>query len=115
MLAVEENLVKLSGARVFSKLDANAGCWHVPLALASKELTVFMFMFQRLHFGITSAPEFSEKCFEFLEALLDRYAIEMIYLCSAKTSASMTTISEKCSVICSRWIALNAKKCEFAK
>ncbi len=36
---VDETLAKLSGARVFSKLDANSGYWQIPLAEESCKLT----------------------------------------------------------------------------
>lgn len=42
MPTVEENLAKLAGATVFSKLDANAGYWQAPLAPESRELTTFI-------------------------------------------------------------------------
>ena len=55
-------LAQLSGARVFSKLDANSGFWQIPLAPESALLTTFItpfgrYCFHRLLFGITSAPE----------------------------------------------------------
>ena len=59
---VDETLSKLSGAKVFSKLDANSGFWQIPLAEESKHLTTFItpvgrFCFNRLPFGLCSAPE----------------------------------------------------------
>lgn len=38
----EENLAKLFGAKVLSKLEAKAGYWHVPLLPDSQELTTFI-------------------------------------------------------------------------
>ena len=61
--AVEQILAQLSGATVFTKLDANSGFWQMPLSPASAPLTTFItpfgrFCFHRLPFGITSAPEY---------------------------------------------------------
>ena len=61
--AVEPTLAQFAGARVFTKLDANSGFWQIPLAAESALLTTFItpcgrFCFQRLPFGITSAPEY---------------------------------------------------------
>eukprot|EP00731_Ephydatia_muelleri_P013230 Em0007g540a len=63
---VEQILAQLSGAKVFSKLDANSGFWQIKLSESSSPLTTFItpfgrFCFQRLPFGITSAPEIFQK------------------------------------------------------
>ncbi|XP_061159755.1 uncharacterized protein K02A2.6-like [Syngnathus typhle] len=60
--SVEQTLGSLTGAKVFSKLDANRGFWQVPLAPESAHYTTFItpfgrFHFNRLPFGIASAPE----------------------------------------------------------
>ena len=60
--AVEQTLAQIAGARVFSKLDANSGFWQIPLSKESALLTMFItpygrYCFNRLPFGITSAPE----------------------------------------------------------
>ena len=59
---VEENLSKLAGATVFTKLDSNCGFWQIPLEESSRDLTTFItpfgrFWFNKLPFGINSAPE----------------------------------------------------------
>ena len=67
--AVDETLAQLSGARIFTKLDANAGFWQIPLAKESRPLTAFItpfgrYQFNVLPFGITSAPELFQKTYE---------------------------------------------------
>ena len=62
MPKVDITLAQLTGARVFSKLDTNSGFWQVPLAEQSRLLTTFItpygrYCFNKLPFGITSAPE----------------------------------------------------------
>ena len=58
--AVDQTLVQLAGAKVLSKLDANSGFWQIPLSRESIPLTTFITpygrYFNRLPFGITSAP-----------------------------------------------------------
>ena len=59
---VEQVLAQLTGAELFSKLDANSGFWQIPLSPESALLSTFItpfgrFCFHRLPFGITSAPE----------------------------------------------------------
>lgn len=60
--AVDETLAKFAGATVFTKLDATAGFWQVPLHPESVPLTTFItpfgrYCYKRLPFGISSAPE----------------------------------------------------------
>ena len=62
----DETLVLLAGAKVFSKLDANSWFWQVPLAESSRHLHIFIipleqYCFNKLPFGISSAPEFFQK------------------------------------------------------
>jgi len=62
MPKVDTTLAQLTGATVFSKLGANSGFWQIPLAKDSRLLTTFVtpyiqFCFNKLPFGISSAPE----------------------------------------------------------
>ena len=62
MPKVNTILAQLTGATVFSKLDANSGFWKIHLAKDSRLLTTFVtpygrFCFNKLSFGISSAPE----------------------------------------------------------
>ncbi len=62
MASVDESLAQLAGSSIFSKLDANSGFWQIPLHDTSRLLTTFLtpfgrFCFNRLPFGISSAPE----------------------------------------------------------
>ena len=64
--SVDNVLVQLSGAKIFSKLDANSGLYQIQLAEESTLLTTFItpfgrFCYKRLPFGITSAPEHFQK------------------------------------------------------
>jgi len=60
--SVETTLAQLGGAKYFSKLDANSGFWQIEMDSDSSKLTTFItpfgrYKFNRLPFGITSAPE----------------------------------------------------------
>ena len=63
---VDEILAQVSGAKIFSKLDANSGFWQIPLSEKSKLLTTFItpsgrYCFNRLPFGMSSATEVYQK------------------------------------------------------
>ena len=63
---VDDALAQLHGAKVFTKLDANSGFWQIPLADESRLLTTFVtpfgrYCFNKLPFGISSAPEHFQK------------------------------------------------------
>ena len=66
MPSVDESLAKLGKSRFFTKLDANSGFWQLPLDEESKLLTTFVtpfgrYCFNRLPFGISSAPEIFQR------------------------------------------------------
>ena len=59
---VDDTLAQLTGAHLFSKLDANSGLWQIPLSPTSRLLTTFItpagrYCFNKLPFGIASASE----------------------------------------------------------
>ena len=63
---LEDITTRLSGARIFSKLNANHGYWQIPLSEESQLLTTFnspfgRYCFQRMPFGIRSAQEVFQK------------------------------------------------------
>lgn len=63
---VDDTLAQLTGAKIFSKLDANSGFWQIPLAKKSQLLTTFItpfgrFCYNKLPFGISSTPEVYQK------------------------------------------------------
>ena len=72
---VDSILAQLSGAAIFSKLDANSDFWQIPLSEPSKLLTTFItlfgrYAFNKLPFGIASALEiFQRRMNRILEGL----------------------------------------------
>ena len=66
---LDDMLHKLSGAKVFSKLDATSGFWQLPLDEDTAKLTSFItpfgrYFYKRLPFGISSAPEIFQRTME---------------------------------------------------
>ena len=63
---VDDTLAQLSGAALFTKLDANSSFWHIPLSEESGLLTTFItpfgrYAFNKLPFGISSTPEIFQR------------------------------------------------------
>jgi hypothetical protein len=78
---LEDVAPKLAGSTVFSTLDAASGFWQIPLEENSQKLTTFItpfgrFAFQRIPFGITSAPEIFQG--EMIELLRGHEGTEVI-------------------------------------
>ncbi|XP_061926289.1 uncharacterized protein K02A2.6-like [Entelurus aequoreus] len=71
--SVDQTLAMMSEAKVFTKLDARSGFWQIPLTPKSRPLTTFItpfgrYLFNRLPFGIKSAPEhFQRRMSQMLE------------------------------------------------
>lgn len=81
--SVENTLALITGARFFTKLDANSGFWQILLAQESKHLTTFItpfgrYAFNRLPFGITSAPEVFSRIVQNLLRGLDGIVCHMV-------------------------------------
>ena len=72
---VEEIATRLDGAKVFTVLDMHKGFWHIKIDEKSSKLTTFntpfgRYKYQRLPFGISSAPEvFQKRNHLFIEGL----------------------------------------------
>ena len=73
--SVDDTLAHLTGATVFSKVDANSGFWQIPLSEETRHYTTFItpygrYQFNKLPFGISSAPElFQSRMNRLLEGL----------------------------------------------
>ena len=120
--SVEHILAQLDGSKVFSKPDANSGFYQIQLSNQSAKLTTFIipfgrFYFNRLPFGITSAPEnFQRRISEELAGLKGTLCMMDDILIMGKTQgehdqrlmAALDRIKES-------GITLNKGKCKFSK
>ena len=117
---VDEILAQLSGSRVFSKLDANSGFWQIPLAPSSRLLTTFVTPFGRYHFnklpfGISSAPElFQKRMSNILSGLKGTLCLIDDVLIFGKTQEEHDQrLAEALTRIQSAGVTLNKDKCVF--
>lgn len=120
MPTVEDSLGLLSGASVFSKLDANSGFYQIKLSPESQLLTTFItpfgrYCFQRLPFGITSAPEFFQKkmsqILEGIPGVVNMMDDVLIYGCDkAQHDERLRLTLDR---LMSAGVTLNKEKCCF--
>ncbi len=118
--SIEQTLGQLAGAKYFSKLDANSGFYQVPLAKESALLTTFItpygrYCFNRLPFGISSAPEvFQKQMSQILEGTPGVACQIDDVLVSGRTSeehdARLKVVLDK---IRNAGVTLNGDKCMF--
>ena len=121
MASVQDSLAKLADAKVMSKLDANSGFWQIPLSEESKLLTAFItpfgrYHFNRLPFGISSAPEvFQRTMTEMLEGL-DGIVCHMddILIHGKDVQEHDSRVRKTLERLSKAGITLN-NKCEFSK
>ena len=120
--SVEQILAQLSGAKVFSKLDANSGFHQIPLIKESALLTTFItpsgrFCYNRLPFGITSAPEhFQRRMSEVLHDLEGtRCMIDDTIIYGRDQEEHDARLEAALERIKSTGLTLNREKCEFSQ
>lgn len=83
--SVKHTLGQLESAKVFPKIDANSGFWHIPLAKESALLTTFLtpfgrFCFNSCFFCISSAPEhYQKRIFQILNGVLCQMDDGVVY------------------------------------
>ena len=120
LTAVDETVAQLSGAAVFSKLDANSGFWQIPSAATSGHLTTFItpfgwYCFNKLPFGITSAPEYFQKKMSLIVDGLQGVLclIDDILIFSRDKAEYDERLWAALNKIQNAEVTLNAEKCEF--
>ena len=117
---VDDTLAQLTGAKVFSKLDANSGFWQIPLSPPSRLVTTFItpfgrYCFNKLPFGISSAPEHFQKCMSEILTGLNGVVCQMDDVLvfgsdRAEHDARLLAVLQRVE---SAGVTLNAQKCEF--
>ena len=117
---LEDIVHKLHGSTVFSKLDATAGYWQIPLDPETAKLTTFItpfgrFFYRRLPFGISSASEIFQRTME--DILGDIDGVECFQddvLVHSKTAQEHEALKKRVfDRVKSAGLTLNKSKCEF--
>ena len=119
---VDETLAQLAGAVRFSKLDANSGFWQIPLEEKSRPLTTFItpfgrYCFNKLPFGISSAPElFQRRMMQILEGLDGIVCLmDDVLVFGSSQAQHDARLNRVMRRIEAAGVTLNREKCEFNK
>ena len=119
---VEDIVHKLNKSSVFSKLDAKSGFHQIPLDESSAKLTTFItpfgrFYFNRLPFGISSAPEIFQRIMENIVGDIDGVICYFDdILIHTKTEKEHKLLLDKVkSKLTEAGLELNEEKCEYFK
>ena len=119
---VEVTLSQLSGATIFSNIDTNSGFWKIPLDPQSLLLTTFLipfgrYCFNKLSFGIPSAPEHFQRCMtNILVGILDVVCHIKDALIFGKTQKKHDVrLHAVLQAIQKAGMILNREKCQFNK
>lgn len=93
----EEIISKLSGAKIFSSLDAASEFYQIPLEEKSTRLTTFItpfdrYVFKRQPFGFTSSPEIFQR--RHYEGLRGWQFIWMLFWFSGKQKKNMSDLKK---------------------
>ncbi len=120
MRTIDDITDKLTGAKYFSKLDANCGYWQIQLDDESAKLTAFnspfgRYEYLRLPFGVCNAPEvFMRKMSETFDDLPGTEIIMDDILVYGSTEKDHDQNLEKVLQRCrEKNIKLNKQKCQF--
>lgn len=120
--AVDQTLGQLTGAKLFTKLDANSGFWQIELSKESAILTTFItpfgrYCFRRLPFGISSAPEhFQKKMSQILEGHEGVVCqTDDILVYGSDTAEHNRRVNSVLQKLSDSGVTLNGDKCQFAK
>ena len=119
---VEETLAQLSGATVFSKVDANCGFWQIPLAKHSRPYTTFItpfgrYCFNKLPFGISSAPEhFQKQMNNILRGMAGVLChMDDVLIFGSTQEEHDNRLHKVLQKLQSHGVTLNKQKCEFSR
>ena len=120
--SVDETLGQLAGGKVFSKLDANSWFRQIPLTTDSRLLTTFLtpfgrYCFNKLPFGISSAPEhFQKQMTKLLEGLEGFVClIDDILIHGRSQEEHDSRLRAVLERLEAAGVTLNKEKCSFSK
>ena len=119
---VDDLLGQLTGATIFSRLDANSGFWQIPLCPESRLLITFItpcgrFCFNKFPFGVASAPELFQKRMSKLLCGLEGIVCQMddVLIFGKTKEEHNVRLTKALDRIHSAGVTLNREKCLFGQ
>ena len=119
--SVDQDLAQLTGSKYFTKLDARSGFWQIPLSEESRKYTTFLtpfgrYCFNRLPFGISSAPEIFQRRMNKILSGLDGFVCHTddILVHAADKETHDRRLHQVMERLREAGLTLN-DKCEFSK
>ena len=117
---IEDLLITLSGSKYFSSLDARSGYHQIPISEDSQHLLTFTspfgsYKFQRLPFGIATAPEIYQKIMNEILADIDGVFcyLDDILIHSSDSDSHQHILERVFERLEKANIKLNKEKCFF--
>jgi len=116
---VDYTLAQLKGAKVFTKLDANAGFHQVRLSQESQLLTTFLtpfgrFCYTRMPFGISSGPEyFTDQMNQILRETDAHCQMDDVLIATGEGQSHEEALFPVLEKLQDAGVTLNPDKCEF--
>jgi RNase H-like domain found in reverse transcriptase/Reverse transcriptase (RNA-dependent DNA polymerase)/Integrase zinc binding domain/Integrase core domain len=120
LTSMDEIATRLNGSKIFTLLDCRSGFWQIPVTKRTQKFLTFStpwgrYMFKRLAFGLSSAPEVFQKLMQDLLIDIPRVEISMddILIHAENEDALDTTTRRVLEVIRKAGLRLNKEKCVF--
>ena len=118
---VDATLAQMSGATVFSKLDANSGFYQIKIDETSSKFTTFItpfgrYFYKRLPMGISSAPEHYMRKMAQLVDSLDGTLCLMDDICvfGKNQKEHDDRLNQLLKILSNEGVTLNPDKCRFS-
>ena len=120
LLKVEELFTAMSNGKVYTKLDMSQAYLQLPLDDNSKELVTInthkgLFQYNRLPFGVSSAPAVFQRCMESLFQGCKGVAIYLddILVTGSTVEDHLANLDKVLSIMATAGLKLNKAKCAF--
>ena len=117
---IEDLFAKLSGGKMFTKLDLSQAYQQVRLDAASKELVVInthrgLFRYNRLPFGVSSAPGIFQRMMENLLRGIDKVVVYLddILITGTSEEDHLSTLEKVLKRLQDARLRLKRNKCKF--